>query len=828
MIFTHKHRIGLRVFTTLFILLLILLSTALAIGLSTNINNKNFENFIQEKPSLPSVILDRNGEIISELVGVEQRTLLEFNELPKDQVYALLTREDNPFFEHSGFSVRGFARALYGILKTGTIDAGGGSTLTNQLAKIKLDNVYNRNILTKLQEVWESWQIERQYSKQEIMMMYLNKVNFGHGAYGIEAVSNYFFEHTAKTNTVAEAVMCSIQMAKPTLYSPDRNPGSAKVVQRRVLDQMVTNGYVTQEQTDQSFTTYWANHDWSRDSSESVQNARSRNDKAPWFTEYVREELKNLLYGTQDVYKDGYTIHTTLDLNYQRAADKFVLEQLNVIRDSYNSISDYKKNSVYNQFSPIISMMGLVANIPDIKVEDKAKKKKELEYFNNELLPDVRMLSLLTGFSSLNNISSVAIKANEDKNKNQIETALITIDNKNGQILSLIGGSKFEYTNQFNRALDAEVSPGSSFKPIFMSAGITSNKLTAGTYFTDKPKTFHLEGAEPYTPNNYNGVWRGHVLLRYAVNKSLNIPAIEALQKIGFDDAITRSAALLGITDPSEIRRKFDRKFPLALGTAYISPKQMARAYATFANNGSANEPYGIRFIESQTGAIIVHVEDEMTQRSYAPQNQIMSPQDAYLMTSILQSTFKPGNTLNYGFRNIEGGFNGMDMAGKTGTSDNWKDSWTVGYSPYYTTALWYGFDKGTNSLGQRNNGAELAGFVWNKYTQEIHKDLPVKEFFRPNGLTERTICKVSGDLLTQKCPTSIREVYKIGTEPSKFCEYHEFIEEAKTDGISKIMNIILLEVSPDESIIEEVDFFTVPDFSDTATEDGGFTDILD
>ncbi len=819
MIFTHKHRIGFRIFLSLFILLIIILSCALGFALSLNINNKNIENFIQEKPALPSIILDRNGNVISELVGVEQRTLLEFNDLPKTQVFALLTREDNPFFEHNGFSIRGFSRAIFEILKNRNLRGGGGSTLTQQLAKIRLDNIFTRNLLTKLEELWEAWQVERQYSKQEIMQMYFNKVNFGHGAYGIEASSNFFFEHSAKTNTPAESAMSVIQVARPFLYSPFRRPAAAKEKQRIVIDQMVGHGYITAGEAEKSFAEYWINHDWSRDASENVHSARKRNDKAPWFTEYVREELKNLLYGTQDAYKDGYTIHTTLDLNYQAAADKYVLEQLATVRKGYKYRSNAKKEIVNNQFSSVISLMGLITNIEDIKVEEKATQRKELEYFDNEIVPVIRMLSLLSGSNTLNSVSQAAINNATDTNENQIETGLITVDNENGQILALIGGSKFEYTNQYNRAMDAQVSAGSSFKPIFMSAGITSNKLTAGTHFNDKPQVFILDDSEPYAPDNYNGIWRGHVLLRFALKKSLNIPAIASLQKIGFDDAISRSAALLGITDAGEIRSKFDRKYPMALGVATVSPKEMARAFGTFANNGQANDPYGIKFIENQNGAIIAQVEGQ--------KKQVMTAQDAYIMTNLLESTFTPGGTLNYGFRNLENGFNGMAMAGKTGTSDNWKDSWTVGYSPYFTTSLWYGFDIGSASLGQNNNGAVLAGLVWSKYMADIHKDLPViEEFYRPNRIIERTICSVSGDLLTQKCPTSIREVYKAGTEPVIFCEYHDFAEEARIDTILKIMDILEIELSPDENIIDvvEYDFFPTDDTDDIIEEE--FDDI--
>ncbi|OQY37346.1 MAG: hypothetical protein B6229_08565, partial [Spirochaetaceae bacterium 4572_7] len=327
--------------------------------------------------------------------------------------------------------------------------------------------------------------------------------------------------------------------------------------------------------------------------------------------------------------------------------------------------------------------------------------------------------------------------------------------------------------------------------------------------------------------------WRGDVLLRYALNKSLNIPAIEVLQTIGFDAAIDRSAALLGITDPGEIRRRFPRNFPLALGTVSVSPAQMAKAYATFANSGKTVDPYGIKFIENQKGAIIINIEDEMQQKLYSPNNTIMSPQDAYIMTNLLETTITLG-TLHYGYTQLENGYDGMAMAGKTGTSDNWKDSWTVGYSPYVTTSLWYGFDGGSSSLGQNNNGAVLAGLVWSKYMKEIHKNLPKKEFYRPSGIIERTICSVSGDLKTQKCPTSRREVFKAGTEPSQFCTYHSYAEEYTEDSIMKIMDSIRVEASPENSMPAfNFDRFLFDDYNNSITTpeedfDDSFSDILD
>lgn len=834
MIFTQKHKVVVRVYLILLSILSIILASGIGLAFAVNTSNKNIENFIQEKPALPSVILDINGKVISELVGEEQRILLEFNEIPKEQVFALISREDTSFFEHSGFNVKGFFRALFFLIIRGNTDAGGGSSLTNQIAKDRLGNMYKRNVLTKLHELWASWQLERQYSKNEIMQIYLNKVNFGHGNYGIEAISQFFFGHGAKENDVAEAAITSIQMAYPGKYSPFRRPKTAKYLQKQVIDQMVENGFTTKEEADLAFANYWNTFDWSMDAENNAQSTRTKNDKAQWFTEYVRGETKKHLFGTRNILKDGYKIHTTLDLDFQAAADKYVLEKLESVREGYKVRDKAKKEVAYGQFAPIISLMGLVGNIPEIKVEEKIADRQQKEKFQEIAIREWRILSLLTGNTNLNKIAiDGAMQKNEERD-DQIETALLTVENSTGQIRAMIGGSKFESTNQYNRALDANVSPGSSFKPLYFSAGISSDQLTAGTHFVDQPKSFEMDGREPYTPGNYGGKWRGNVLLRYALNSSLNIPAIEVLETIGFDAAIERSAKLLGILDRKEVKAEFgnQRYFSLALGTNAVSPAQMARAYTAFANAGRAVEPYGIRFIEDQRGQIIVHVEDEMLQKSYNPLNQVMSPQDAYIMTNIMETTLQPGGTLNYG-RRIVDGFDGMAMAGKTGTSQNWQHAWTIGYSPYYTTAVWYGFDKGSNTLGQNNNGAELAGPIWAKYMKDIHKGLPKKDFHRPQGIVERVICRTTGDLATQKCPSTIREVFKAGTEPTQYDTYHTVTEIAKEKAIINILDDLIIEFGDNEiwKPIEDDLIFNPDDsdddFSDFGSDDDSF-EILD
>ncbi len=260
----------------------------------------------------------------------------------------------------------------------------------------------------------------------------------------------------------------------------------------------------------------------------------------------------------------------------------------------------------------------------------------------------------------------------------------------------------------------------------------------------DGPVVFWNDDGTPYTPMNYKGEWQGPVLARTALAKSMNVPSLKILDAVGFDAAIQTAAALLGIEDPNEIERTFPRKYPLGLGIISISPIQMARAFATLANQGKEVVPLAIRYIEDRSGKIILEPEKEVrnAQRKKGKAAQIVSPQTAYIMTDIMKSTVEYG-TLAYA-KNTVDGFP-MPMAGKTGTTQNWSDIWTVGYSPYYTTAIWFGFDQPGNSLGINQTGATVPGPIWARFMKDIHTNLPPKDFPRPDGIVTMTVTARSG-----------------------------------------------------------------------------------
>jgi penicillin-binding protein 1A len=327
--------------------------------------------------------------------------------------------------------------------------------------------------------------------------------------------------------------------------------------------------------------------------------------------------------------------------------------------------------------------------------------------------------------------------------------------------------------------------PGSAFKPLYYSAAIDSRKFTAASLIYDAPVVFYNENGTPYIPLNFKGEWKGPVLLWYALAHSMNVPSLKVLDGIGFDAAIDRAAALLGIEDRETIRRTFPRLYPLALGVISVAPIQMARAFAIFANQGREVTPIAIRAVEDRNGRIIMDPEKELRlqQKRKGSAIQVVSQQNAYVMTSLLEKTVESGTLAwasGYGskftFRDKDDNKYTIPAAGKTGTTQNWADAWTVGYTPYYSTAIWFGFDRPGNSLGVTQTGALIAGPAWADFMREIHQGLPAKDFVRPTtGLIDVTVCARTGLLTTPYCDEgTVTLTFLEGTQPTRYCDVHE------------------------------------------------------
>jgi penicillin-binding protein 1A len=777
------------------ILLVLALGASMGALFAGTLNTINNENFTEFKSDLPTKLYDIKGRIITEFFAEEKRNPVTLKELPSHLIGAFITREDQSFFSHPGFTVRGLARAVFGQL-TGR-NLGGGSTITQQLAGTLYADRRDISIRRKVIELWWALQIERRFTKQEILEMYLNKMIMGAGGlYGVEAASQYFFGHSAKDCTPAESAILAVQLSSPTRYNPFRNPSNARARSKQILEQMVKRKVIPQREAENSFNAYWDSFDYTRVASSAY---FMRDDKAPWFSEYVRRQLEDMLYGSLDLYSDGLSVYTTLDLDHQAFADAYMKRGIERANASYIRASSQRLAAAERMFLPIIELLGVTFDLGPLFVSDSKSRVQSNEYYLTKINPMLDAVSLMFGISDTKLLSNAGTaKRKTNLERTTVEGALVAIENETGYISALIGGSNYSQSNQLIRATQATLMPGSTFKPLYYSAAIDSKKITEGTMIYDSPTIFYNEDGVPYIPLNFKGEWKGTVLTWQALASSMNVPSVKVLEMVGFDAAIERAAKLLGITDSKEIQRIFPRRYPLALGVIGTTPLQMARAFSIFAHGGRSVNPIAIRYVEDRNGIVILEPEKEARERlqKMGAGAQIISPQNAAIMTDLLRRVVSSGTLAGAssgGSSMRQTGADGatytIPLAGKTGTTENWADAWTVGFSPYYTTSIWFGFDMPSNSLGVEQTGATIAAPIWADFMRDIHKGLPYKGFTQPqSGLASMRVCSVSGLIPTEYCNEgTIDLLFLEGTQPVKTCNIHK----DQNQGALNLLNII-------------------------------------
>lgn len=773
----------------------IFFGAGLGLALSNTKFIKDNEQFTEFSTSLPTKLLDINGELITELASEEKREIISIRDLPQCMLDALITREDRLFYSHHGYSVKALFRAVFGKL-TG-MSLGGGSTLTQQIAGTLFCDRTDMSIRRKLKELWWAIQMERRYTKDEILELYLNKIYFGGGTYGVSAASKYYFGHDATEITPAEAAILVIQLSNPAFYNPFEYPNRAMDRQKDVLNTMVSAGYISKEQADESFDDYWADFDYTRTATAAVFN---HDDNAPWFSEYVRRELGNLIYGTEDIYSSGFTVNTTLNLKNQAVAQDVMDRYIRYANRTYQRSTGERTNQAFSVYTPMTELLALTFNLNSLKVSEQRNEAISKATYTSQINPVMDVMSLMFGVDSLK--LGIVNKANQQAkvkvSKTTIEGTMIALENDTGYITSLVGGSKFDSENQFIRAVQAKLQPGSAFKPLYYSAAIDSRNFTPTSIISDTPVVFHTADGKPYIPQNFRGEWKGDVELWYALAHSMNVPSLKVLDGIGFEAGINRSIALLGIPKEEVPYRGFVPGYPIGLGVCSVRPIELARAYSVFASGGKEVTPIAIRSVEDKNGNVILNPEKEVRTALQAKgaAAQVISPQTAFIMTELLQNTVRSGtlagpssngNKLRY--RDSNGRLYKIPAAGKTGTTQNWADAWAVGFTPYYTSVFWFGFDKPGQSLGLQLTGSTLSGYAWADYMKKVHNGLPMKEFSKPaTGVIEATVCSVSGGILTPECGNhKVTAWYLEGTQPTQVCSVHSTANSSRTIGIYRL-----------------------------------------
>jgi len=644
------------------------LSGSLLIGiflgglLATTQDLPQVESLQTYEPSSVTRILADDGRPVRSFF-VERRIPISIKEIPDNLIKAVIAVEDSRFYQHFGLDIRGIMRALWRDITSLRV-VEGGSTLTQQLSKV-LFLTPEKTLIRKIREAFLAINIERRYSKEEILSLYLNQIYLGEGAYGVEAAARTFFGKRAQELTLAECALIAGLPRSPALYSPINHPERARQRMRIVLDRLLIEGYISQK-----------DHDLAVQTGFSLSPSPSPEDPAPYFTEIIRQELEGK-FGANLLYRGGIVIESTLNLDLQRSA-----------REAVN--------------------MGITA------YEARQSKAK---------------------------VGSPPVQA-----------GFIAIAPASGEVKALVGGRDFS-SSPYNRATQARRQPGSAFKPVLYAAALASG-FTPTKILRDEPFEVQMKGSPPFIPVNYSGSYSGPVTLRSALEKSLNAASVDLLLELGYQPAMDM-AQRLGIR--SELK-----PYPsLALGVFDVSLLEMVSAYGTFTNRGILVSPRYIRRVLNRQGQVL-----------WEPPLQLsdaLSPEVAYLTTSLLEGVVQRGTGKRAAAL-------GWPVAGKTGTTDDYRDAWFIGFTPDLAAGAWVGFDKPA-SLGYGEAGSRAALPIWMTFMRKAGSGTLHDEFEIPSGIEIVEVDPVSGFLAGPYCEERITEVFLEGTAPEELCGIHDQIE---------------------------------------------------
>ena len=733
----------------------------------------------QYKPTSGTKIYADDDTLIGEL-KVEKGVFVPLNRMPKHLIDAVIAVEDSRFWNHKGIDYIAIGRAvLKDILHAGLKE--GGSTITQQLAKVVFltpEKTFKR----KIREASLAMKMEKNLDKKEILELYLNKIYFGHGAYGVEMASRVYFGKSVGELTLPEAAMISALIKAPSTYSPYNNLTKSKERQETVLLRMEEEGYIKKSEREKAAKQPLY-----------LSTLRRGMEANNYFIEYVRKYLEEK-YGEETVYKGGLKVYTTLDRGMQAAAQKALQEGLRELdkRRGWRGPVEHKdikdidvkkemgSKDVHNtaigggdditsglvlkvsETEAVIKARGIIGklSIADAQwagalLDSKTKKTTTIKGFN------------LTKILKPGDIVKVKIKGAKGKEVSlaleqepEVEGAVVAIEQRTGFIRTIIGG--YDYTkSEYNRAIHAKRQPGSAFKPIIYAAAM-DNGFTPASMINDEPVTYKGGPKGDWTPENYDRKHYGPTRLREALAYSRNVVTVKLVDAVGVDKVIKFSRNLgLGGDIPHNLS--------IALGSLSVTPLELCSGYSVFANNGVRMNPIAVKYITDSKGKILESNEPEGM--------QAISNQTAFLITSMLQ------DVINYGT-----GWRikalGKPAAGKTGTTNDYRDAWFVGYTTGITASVWVGFDD-VRPLGSQETGARAASPIWLNFMKFVSNTVESSDFSVPEGIVMYPIDPSTGLLSKEETATSLKEYFKDGTQPTQFSTASPSPTRVERKGIS-------------------------------------------
>ena len=749
--------------------------------------------YLYLSPSLPSVeslrsiqlqiplrVYSHDQKLIAEF-GEMRRAPIAFADIPEDFIAALLSAEDDNFSQHHGVDFSSLLRAATQLLKTGQIQSG-GSTITMQVAK-NFFLTSERSFSRKITEILLALQIERELSKEEILELYVNKIYLGHRAYGIEAAALVYYGKPIGELSLAQMAMIAGLPKAPSAFNPLVNPTRSKERRDWILGRMYRLGKIDQAR-------YLAAIEEPIAASYHVPKPEL---SAPYIAEMARAEMVGR-YGSE-AYTEGFRVYVTVPSNLQESANRALHEGLR----SYDQRHGYRGPEAR------------LAELPREQWPARLAQQRSLGGLEPALVTQVEQSGILVmlrngeeqavawtsmqwarPFLNSNSMGPVPRKPADIVQPGDIirvkrldddrlvfaqlpaaQSALVALDPANGAIRALVGGFSFEQSN-YNRATQAKRQPGSSFKPFVYSAAL-DNGYTAASLVNDAPIVFQEAGmAEAWRPKNDNNTFLGPIRLREALYRSRNLVSIRLLQDLGINKT-------LSYIERFGFRREdLPGNLSLALGTANLTPMEIATGWAAFANGGYKIEPYLIERIDSRDGQQLFVANPRSvpgltpllpssgvpSSESVPPSaEQIIDPRTSYILTSMLQDVITRGT----GRRALA--LQRADLAGKTGTTNESKDSWFSGYNADLVTTVWSGFDQPA-SLGRNEYGGTVALPIWMSFMGEALKDRPQRLLPQPPGVVTLRVDPFSGRAATPGNPNAYFEVFKSEDTPPSMSEF--------------------------------------------------------
>jgi penicillin-binding protein 1A len=652
------------------------------------------EELERYRPSSVTELYDGKGRVIGTF-ALQRRVIAAYDDYPEVLRNALVSIEDKDFYKHSGINLWRILGAAYRDIESGG-KVQGASTLTMQLAR----NLFlspDRSFYRKVQEILLAIQIERRFTKPQIFTLYANQIFLGHGAYGYEAASEYYFSKPAKKLRLEEAALLAGLPKAPQYYSPITHPERAIKRRNLVLNAMLEDGKITAAQAADA-----------KSRPIILDLAKDPNSLAPHYVEEIRRYLE-AKYGSDQVHEGGLRVYTSLDMDLQKAARQALLDGLaayerrhgwrgkliNVVvqgqkLDKYEDpdwdeapeINGYM-HALVTQVSPAAAAVRFGQYTATLSPTDVAWTKPRLKFPDILRLGDIVYVKVL----ALDAGNKARVSLEQDSGA---EGALVAIDNATGEIKAMVGGRDFN-VSKFNRATQALRQVGSSFKPYVYTAVIDQGGSPDDTIL-DAPITFQTASG-PYSPHNYDNKFEGTITLRRALAQSRNIPALKLADRVGIKTVIDY-AHRFGITS------SIPAYLPVALGSAEITPLEQTSAFSVFPNDGVRVAPRYITKVTDYEGRIL--------EEDFSDVKDAVSSHTARIMTSMLREVVLHGTA-------AAAAKMPYPLAGKTGTTNDFTDAWFVGFSPSLTCGVWIGYDE-KKSLGEKETGGRAALPIWMQF----------------------------------------------------------------------------------------------------------------